>query len=236
MSREGQRLDPRQVHAVERQYGKHMGKRTWSMRQGKAHRRLVHLDLVHFKFIVKHQESGEILLICLYAFSQYFKPIHIRSENRSDCTDAHQALLGDICGTFSRIFRLHQTDPRAVLEELTGLVYRHVMRPDFLYILYLLAGKSHEILLDPQEYLSLYLTVISAQKFEVRKKTSRNSVFYGHDSGIRSTGIHASVQIVERQTFYNFRHDVPVLPVEKPCRLLMKASLDSLNSYLFHSA
>ena len=108
------------------------------------------------------------------------------------------------------------------------------MRTHLLQIRYRLPRKSHQVLLDSQEYLSLYLTVIFPQKFEIRQQSSRHRILYSHHSRICRALVHAPVKTVECKAFHYIRHYMTMFLIEKPCSLFMKAALDSLYRNLLH--
>ncbi len=102
-------------------------------------------------------------------------------------------------------------------------------------ILNLLTGESHQILLDPEEDLAFDLAVILPQQFEIRKKSSGHRILYGHDRSISRAVIHAHVKFIKGIAFDCLMTVLPVVLIEQTCGLLMKASLNTLNSNFFHT-
>ena len=147
--------------------------------------------------IIKDKESCEILLICLYALCNYLQPVDISSKIRSYSSDPIDAFLHDICSTLCSISVFHKTYPWIILKERTRLVDGHIMGPDFMKVLNPLTRQGHEVLLDAQEYLTLYLAVIFTQEFEVGKESSGNGVLDCHYGGISLPLIHPLIQVLE---------------------------------------
>ena len=57
-------------------------------------------------------------------------------------------------------------------EEFPGLVYCHIMGPDFLNVGNVLPGKSHKVLLDAQEDFPFDFPLVFAQEFEIGQETA----------------------------------------------------------------
>lgn len=70
-------------------------------------------------------------------------------STRCNRTYTAQLFLRNLYRTRGRVFRLYQLYPRAVLlEELTGLVDRHIVSAYLADVLDLLAGEGHQVLMD----------------------------------------------------------------------------------------
>ena len=109
------------------------------------------------------------------------------------------------------------------------------MSADLLYIFYRLTRKCHKVLLNPQEHLTFDLPVVLAKKFEIRQESTGHRVLDCHHCSIRIALVHLLIKTVKSQALYNLRHNMSVLLIEKPRRLLMKAALYTLNrNFLLH--
>ena len=60
-------------------------------------------------------------------------------------------------------------------------------------VFHLLPRKSHQVLLDAKENLTLYLTVVRAQEVKVRQKSSGNRILYRHYSRISTARVHCLI-------------------------------------------
>ena len=143
------------------------------MLEGEAERCLVDCRLVDRERVVDYQEAREILLERLDVLAEHLETEHPGGKVGSHRSDAHQMALGYVRGALGRVLALHHPDPWTfVLEEFTGLVDRHVVRPDLLDVLDPLAGDGHEILLYPDIDLAFDLLWMFPQKLEIRDQSA----------------------------------------------------------------